>query len=140
MIYLDTGAFIARYVQRDQYHHQALKAWESLAKSGQRCATSNFVLNEAFTLLARRAGYHFAAQRARRILSSDVLTILRPVEEDEYAAVDLLEKYADQAVSFTDCVSFVLMRRHGIKEVFSFDSHFARAGFQLFGHSAMHHS
>ena len=98
------------------------------------------MLNETFTLLARRAGYQFAAQRARRILSSGVLTILRPIEEDEYAAVDLLEKYADQAVSFTDFVSFVLMRRHGIREVFSFDSHFARAGFQLFGHSATHDS
>ncbi|MBI4597748.1 MAG: PIN domain-containing protein [Candidatus Omnitrophica bacterium] len=132
MIYLDTGAFIARYVQRDQYHRQALKVWERLAKGGQRCATSNFVLNEAFTLLARRAGYHFAAQRARAILSSQILTIWRPGEEEEHAAIDVLEKYADQQVSFTDCVSFVLMREHSVEEVFSFDSHFERAGFRLY--------
>lgn len=131
MIYLDTGAFVARYIQRDQYHQQALKGWERLAQNGRRCFTSNFVLNEAFTLLARRAGYGFAAQRARSIFSSAILTILRPGEEDEHAAVDLLEKYADQAVSFTDCVSFVLMRRHDLTDVFSFDSHFERAGFQL---------
>lgn len=131
MIYLDTGAFVARYIQRDQYHQPALKGWERLAQSGRRCFTSNFVLNETFTLLARRAGYRFAAQRARSILSSAILTILRPVEEDEHAAVDLLEKYADQAVSFTDCVSFVLMRRRDLADVFSFDHHFERAGFQL---------
>lgn len=131
MIFLDTGAFVARYIQRDQYHRQALKGWEHLAKSGQRWATSNFVLNETLTLLARRAGYHFAAQRARHILSSQVLTIWRSGEEEEHAAVELLEKYADQQVSFTDCVSVVFMRKHGVTDVFSFDSHFERAGFRL---------
>ena len=135
MIYLDTGAFVARYIQRDQYHRQALKGWELLANSGQRCATSNFVLNETFTLLARRAGYHFAAQRARHILSSAILTIWRSGEEEEHAAVELLEKYADQQVSFTDCVSFVLMRKHSLTDAFSFDSHFERAGFRLWAPS-----
>lgn len=131
MIYIDTGAFVARYIQRDQYHHDALKGWERLARSGRRCFTSNAVVNETVTLLARRVGYGFAAQRARHLLSSEILTILRPVEEDEYGAVDLLEKYADQAVSFTDCLSFVLMRKHRLTEAFSFDSHFERGGFRL---------
>ncbi len=43
--------------------------------------------------------------------------------------MDLFEKYADQRVSFTDCISFVLMRRHKIRQVFSFDRHFELAGF-----------
>jgi predicted nucleic acid-binding protein len=44
-----------------------------------------------------------------------------------------MRKYSDQAISFTDCVSFVLMRREGIKRAFSFDKHFRYAGFTLFG-------
>lgn len=131
MIFIDTGAFVARYLQRDQYHQPALKGWERLARSGRRCFTSNFVLNETVTLLAWRAGYAFAAQRARLILSSQTVTILRPMEDDEHAAVEVLEKYADQAVSFTDCLSFIFMRKHGLSDAFSFDSHFERAGFQL---------
>ena len=43
---------------------------------------------------------------------------------------DLLKKYADQAVSFTDCLSFALMRRDGIRECFAFDRHFQAAGFR----------
>ena len=131
MIFIDTGAFVARYLQRDQYHQHAVKGWERLARSGRRCFTSNFVLNETVTLLARRASYTFAAQRARLILSSETVTILRPTEDDEHAAVEVLEKYADQAVSFTDCLSFIFMRKHGLNIAFSFDSHFERAGFQL---------
>jgi predicted nucleic acid-binding protein len=36
----------------------------------------------------------------------------------------------DQKVSFTDCVSFTLMREAGIQTAFAFDSHFERAGFK----------
>ncbi|RLB20138.1 MAG: VapC toxin family PIN domain ribonuclease, partial [Deltaproteobacteria bacterium] len=34
--------------------------------------------------------------------------------------------------SFTDCVSFVLMKSQNIKRVFTFDQHFQIAGFQIF--------
>lgn len=56
--------------------------------------------------------------------------ILRPEESDEIAAVGLLERYADQAASFTDCVSFAPMRRHRIPRAFTFDRRFAAAGFE----------
>ena len=131
MIYIDTGAFLARYIKRDQYHARATAFWNELGRSGERCFTSNFVLDETFTLLARYAGYPFAAQRARTIMASEVLTILRPQGEDELKAIGLFEQYADQEVSFTDCVSFALMRRKRIKRVFGFDSDFEKAGFQL---------
>lgn len=64
-------------------------------------------------------------------MASEILEVLRPTAEDELRALDLFEKYADQRVSFTDCVSFVLMRRSRIERVFSFDSHFSRAGFTI---------
>lgn len=131
MIYIDTGAFLARYLSHDQYHVKAISCWKRLEQLNLPCLTSNFVLDETFTLLARRADYAFAAQRARVILSSDLLTILRPAEGEEYEALDLFEKYADQRVSFTDCISFVLMRRKNITQVFSFNQHFERAGFRL---------
>lgn len=131
MIYIDTGAFLARYSGRDQHHKESVRSWEKLEKASKRCFTSNFVLNETFTLLARRAGYVFAVERARHIFSSEALTILRPLEEDERDAVKFFGKYADQEVSFTDCVSFVLMRKKNIEIAFSFDAHFQRAGFRL---------
>ncbi|MEW6489875.1 MAG: type II toxin-antitoxin system VapC family toxin [Thermodesulfobacteriota bacterium] len=131
MIFIDTGPFLARHIERDQHHRTAVAAWRRLAGDGRRCATSNFVLDETFTLLGRRAGYAFAADRARGLLASPSLLILRPVPEDEVQAVELLEKFADQEVSFTDCISFVLMRRHRIRCAFAFDRHFERAGFQV---------
>ena len=131
MIFVDTGSFLARYLGRDQHHARAVEAWRRLGTETVRPATSNFVLDETFTLLARWAGYEFAAERARALLHSDVLRVLRPGEQEELDAVELFEKYADQDVSYTDCISFVLMRRHAIEQAFTFDRHFHVAGFRL---------
>ena len=131
MIFVDTGAFVGRYVQRDQYHEQAVHHWRRLRQERRRCYTSNFVLDETFTLLARRTTYAFAAARAQRLLESRLLTIWRPDAADERAAVNLFGKYADQNVSFTDCVSIVLMQKGHLTHAFTFDQHFSHAGFVI---------
>ncbi|MCD6398035.1 MAG: PIN domain-containing protein, partial [Spirochaetaceae bacterium] len=131
-IYIDTGAFIARHLKRDQYNETAVTGWKDLQTKNERYFTSNFVLDETFTLLGRRAGYKFAYQRARNIYLSDTITILRPDRETEIKALDLFEKYSNLEVSYTDCISFVLMSRNRIDRVFSFDKHFEIAGFTIF--------
>jgi predicted nucleic acid-binding protein len=130
VIFIDTGAFLARYLKRDQHHGAASTVWKNVAAAGTPCFTSNLVLSESLTLLARRADYHFAAERARHIYSSRYLHILRSDADDEASAIQLFEKFSDQKVSFCDCVSFALMRRFAISDVFAFDLHFAIAGFK----------
>jgi len=131
VIFIDTGAFLARYVERDEHHDAATKQWQTLRNDRRRCFTSNFVLDETITLLARRSTYQFAAERARNLLESTSLAILRPNRNDEFVALKLFEKYADQSVSYTDCVSFALMERENIKRAFSFDRHSRIAGFEV---------
>ena len=131
MIFVDAGPFPARHISRDSCHKDALSCWDRIGKDKEPMATSNFVLDEVFTLLGRRAGYSFAAERARNIYASKAITIFRPDREDELSALKLFEKYADQRTSFTDCVSFVLMRRHRITRAFTFDAHFTLLGFSI---------
>jgi predicted nucleic acid-binding protein len=129
VIFIDTGAFVARFIAKDQYHQKANRAWKSLEREKERLTTSNFVLDETLTLLARRTSYSFAAERGEAIFASSILAILRPEASDEVAALALFRKLADQEVSFTDCVSFALMRRHRVTRAFTFDRHFETAGF-----------
>ncbi|MBI5243400.1 MAG: type II toxin-antitoxin system VapC family toxin [Elusimicrobia bacterium] len=129
MIFVDTSAFLALWLPEDGCHPAAAAAWDEIQAHPARLFTSSLVLSETVTLLGRRAGAKFAAARARSILYSDVLSVWRPEAEDERAALAMYEKYADQGVSFTDAVSFALMRRHRVLRAFTFDAHFARAGF-----------
>jgi len=131
MIFVDTGAFLARYDAGDQHHRAAEASWNKLRGATARLLTSNFVLDETITLLGRRCGYRFAADKARRIYASPTFEILRPEAADELRAVELFHKYADHEVSFTDCVNFALIAKRKVREAFAFDRHFHDAGFAL---------
>ncbi len=129
MIFIDTGAFIAKYVKGDQFHLKARKIWSKM--DSLPCVTSQDVLNEIFTLLARKTDYAFAAERAANLYASNKLKVLRTGDEEEREAIRFLKKYADQKVSFTDALSFALMKKHSIYRVFSFDGHFALMNFEV---------
>ena len=131
MIFIDTGPFLARRLSRDPYSKEAITGWERLEKSNQRIATSNFILEELSTLLARRAGCAFSVHALREIYNSPRLTILRPDLQDEISALGIMEKIGDPDISFTDCLSFSLMHRCHIRQAFTFDRHFAKAGLEI---------
>ncbi len=131
MLFIDTGAFLARYLVRDAHHRRVLSIWRQLP--GQPLFTSSHVLAETFTLLGRRASYAFAAERAEEICASEAFQILRSAAEDERAAIGLFRKFADQRASFTDCLSFVLMKRYRLRTAFTLDRHFLDAGFEVIG-------
>jgi predicted nucleic acid-binding protein len=128
VIFVDTGAFVARWVARDQHHEAAVATWRRLAELKLQCVTTNHVVDETLTLLARRTSYSFAAARGATLFTSAALVILRPGLEEELAALTLFEKYADQRVSFTDCLSLVTIQRRGLTRAFAFDGHFRLAG------------
>ena len=136
MIFVDTGPFLARYLANDEHHAEARAGFARLESERLPLATSSHVLDETITLLGRWAGHAFAAKRARSLLASRVLRVIRATADEELEAVSLFERYADQRVSFTDAVSFALMRRHGIRDAFTFDRHFALAGFSRWPDSA----
>ncbi len=131
MIFVDTGAFVGRFLANDQYHEAALGLWDQVERANETCVTSSLVLAETITLLARRSSAAFAVEKARLIYGSARFQILRPGPAEEADALAVLLKYADQRVSFTDAVSFVLMQRDGLRRAFTFDAHFPIAGFEL---------
>ena len=130
-VFIDTGAFIARYDADDQHHATAIKAWAQLAPPAcsWRLVTSGSVLAETFTLLGRRAGFPLAARVARQILDSPSFSIQWADPTISSLALGWFTKFADQSVSWVDCESFALMRAEKITRAFTFDRHFDDAGF-----------
>jgi predicted nucleic acid-binding protein len=128
LIFVDTSAFLALYVKRDQYHRQASKIFPSLPRP---FSTSNHVVDELATLLGRIAGYRYAADRVDDVYASESIDVLSSTRNDEVEAIRWMRKFADKEISFTDCISFAMMRRVGIRTAFTFDRHFRDAGFQI---------
>lgn len=128
MIFVDTGPLVALHFERDQYHDAARRGFETLPRPWM---ISNHVGDETATLLGRLAGYGLAADRMHDLYSSPSFDIVSSSRADELEAIRWMRKLADQQVSFTDCISFALMRRLGVRVAFSFDHHFRAAGFEL---------
>jgi predicted nucleic acid-binding protein len=132
LIFIDTGAFLARYIQADQFHKKASALWTKIEKKEIKCFTSNFILDELATLLFRRTGADFAESRMMNIYASTRIEILRPTKDEELTAITLMKKYSEHEISYTDCTSFCLMKKNKLNIAFTFDEHFSYAGFQFF--------
>jgi len=129
-LFVDTGACLAKEVQRDQHHLEAITSWNQLADSPEALYTSEHCVDETASLLARRTSYTFAADWGMDLLECGI-TILQAEPTDWVTSLRLMRKFGDQKVSFTDCLSFTLMKRHRIRSVFGFDHHFTAAGFTI---------
>ncbi len=130
-IFVDTGPYLAAFHERDQRYQKAVEVWNEVKRQKLVTITTNHILDELATLLARRTSYSFSFMKIRSVLESSVL-IERPDRTDEEEALKFFEKYADQQISFTDCLSFAVMQRLQLKQCFTFDRHFLDVGHEVF--------
>ena len=129
MNFADTGAFLSLFHGNDQHHRDAVRLWPLVESP---VFTSNLVIAELAKLLSHGMGYNLEIACIADIYDSSRFRILSSTRADELAALEWMRKFADQDVSFIDCVSFALMRRHRIRMAFTFDRHFLLAGFEIF--------
>ncbi|WP_049982649.1 type II toxin-antitoxin system VapC family toxin [Halorubrum sp. BV1] len=129
-VFLDTGVLYADHDCDASRHDAASTALEALydGEFGQPCV-SDYIYDEAVTLTLKRGGTFDPAQRiGEKIRGVDpyppVYEFLRVSAAVFDDAVDVFERYDDQALSFTDATTVALCRRHNIDAVMSFDDDF----------------
>jgi len=124
--FVDTGAWFA-YVNAADPDHQRVRL--ILDAPPGRLVTSSYVFDETVTLTQARLGHRRAVTIGRTLLDLAVVELLSIAPADERAAWSLFEKRPDKSYSFTDCTSFVLMRRERVATAVALDQHFAQEGF-----------
>jgi len=133
-VFIDTWAWYALADATDADHAWAQAANDRLLNEGDVFVTTNFVLDEAITLI-RYHLHHAAAVRFRQMVQQmadgSLVEVVRITEEHEANAWTIFEKYSDQKFSYTDCTSFVVMRELNLTQVFTGDHHFSVLGFML---------
>lgn len=130
-LFVDTGAWYALADRSDQHHDQAVDIYPKLLRNYNHIRTTNLIVAETYILIRRALGHQPAITFLENIAASPRVIKVYSDEVFEEAAEDILRQYQDQDFSYTDAVSFVVMKEYGIKEAFSFDRHFATAGFIL---------
>jgi predicted nucleic acid-binding protein len=128
MIFIDTSAFLAIENREDSYHESALRFRDACLKSRQLFITSDYVLDESYTIIRLRAGHEIAVQFGEALRSSRFIHIEHVTPEIIEDAWKIFKTYGDHDFSFTDCTSFVLMEYLKINTAFAFDAHFREYG------------
>lgn len=130
-LFVDTSAWLALADESDQYHKQAICIYPRLLKSFHYLITTNFVIAETYILIRRFIGHQAAMVFLESITTSSRIRKIYSDRALEEKAENILRKYKDQDFSYTDAVSFVVMKQFGIGQAFTFDKHFITAGFTL---------
>ena len=132
-IFIDTSAWIALESKKDIHYNEAIIFKEEIRNKHYRLYTSNFVLDETYTLLLVNVGYEKtmeSANRIRALKNKGLLHVIQVTEEIEDSAWVIFERFnKDKFWSFTDCTSKSIMEMLDIRESFSFDKNFEQMGF-----------
>lgn len=130
-IFVDTSFFKAIIDPKDEFHQDAKKIEQKINDEQIKLITSNYVLDESFTLIKTRCGLAIVDEFRKYLTEiSSILKIIRVTMSDEAGAWEWFLKDWSK-LSFTDCVSFALMKRLKLTKVATFDNHFKRTGFKI---------
>lgn len=133
-VFVDTGAWLAITIKRDQYHGVAVNYYHRLSCKRLLLITTNYVLQETYTRIRYDDGHNKTIQFHEIINEAIQKGRLRvgwitPYIHEE--AWILFKNYPEHVFSFVDCTSFVVAKKAGIQTVFGFDTSFKIIGFIL---------
>ncbi|MBI3466335.1 MAG: type II toxin-antitoxin system VapC family toxin [Planctomycetes bacterium] len=128
-LFVDTSGFFALLVRRDSKHQAARRILRRSRDELRRLVTTDYVLDETATLLKSRGEGRLADDLFNRVFQSAACRV-EWTDEERFAKLrPFFLKHLDQAWSFTDCLSFWIMKEFGLKDALTTDAHFEQAGF-----------
>jgi hypothetical protein len=128
-VLIDTAGFLCLWDSSDEYHQRAVLLQGQLSRNHRRFLTTDYIVDETATLLLVRHSHAAAADFLQTVLASQSLR-MQWIDSDRFhRAAGFFTQHRDKKWSFTDCVSFILMRELKLTDCFTSDHHFRQAGF-----------
>jgi len=133
--FTDTTYIVATVNVQDREHAKAERLSHRLAEGefgNFRLIMTDYIFDEVVTAILTRTRRHdLAARTGRSLLDSGAWRLIHLAAGDFEAAWSMFQDREDKRWSFTDCTSFALMERLGLRTAIAFDENFAQAGFVL---------
>ena len=127
-LFADTAYLLGLLNPADELH---ARACEFPSEETRSIVTTAWVLTEFMDAMCQPANRPLAVSVVQQWRRDPRITIIPPTQELFDAGLDLFEQRGDKDWSLTDCISFVVMRREGLREALTADHHFAQAGFDV---------
>ncbi len=129
-VFLDTAYAYALVNTRDQWHDRAVVWQERLAKERLSLLSTEFVLMEIADGLAA-VQFRKQAIAIINLLKKNPYVEIVPASSELFAeSFELYKKRIDKGWGLTDCTSFTVMQRYGVRDALTTDEHFRQAGFR----------
>jgi hypothetical protein len=128
-LFVDTGGWLGVLDPKDKYHAPAADFFRRALSAYTSLVTTNLVIAETYINTRRSSNHEKAVAFLDLIEKSGRIHCVWSDDELEMSAREVLRLYHDQDFSYTDAVSFAVMQRDGIRDVFAFDRHFRTMGF-----------
>lgn len=130
-VFADTLYWIALINSRDQWHERAVSIKTALADSS--LVTTDSVLTEVANFFAEYGEVmrRKVALAIRTILSDEQVEVFSETRQTFLDGLTMYESRSDKGYSITDCIAMNVMRKRGITEVLTHDTHFTQEGFHI---------
>lgn len=134
LVFVDTGAWLSVVLKREPHHRRMAETWNELIASGARFVTSNLVLAETLTRLRYDVGHRRALEFYGLAVEAEEkkLLVVEYVDRELFGkGWEIFRDFVDQVFSITDCTSFAVCKKLGVKRVLALDRDFAIMGFEV---------
>ena len=126
-VFIDTSTFVALLVENENDHEKVAKKYSEYRQGRATLFTSDYILDELFTrLLYYKVNIKKHIQTLRKAIAEGEITVLKVDETLFEKSIDLLIKFSDQKISFTDATSFYLYKDLSLDEIFTLDNDFKK--------------
>jgi uncharacterized protein len=127
-VFLDTAGLIAIWNESDQWNPLAQPVYAELKRSRAKLVTTRYVLLECGNAAARTTIRKDVIELRMRLAQANRL--IPPTDDDWNQAWEAYDRGDASDAGIVDQVSFVVMRRLGLRQAFTNDEHFRAAGFE----------
>ena len=125
MIFVDTGAWFARFAPDDPNHTNVM-AW--FAANNEPLVTTDYCVDETLTLLVARKRPKLALEAGRSFFDDELAQLHFVTPNQVRRAWILFQKMHAASWSFTDCTSKIVMDDLDVASAIAFDEHFRQFG------------
>ncbi|TSC66778.1 MAG: PilT domain-containing protein [Microgenomates group bacterium Gr01-1014_80] len=128
-VFIDTSAFIAYFIKQDEFHENALSRYNFYTEQKATLLTSDYVLDELLTWFSTKQPKHILEKLVNALQKMQSAGEIRMLDIDKTIfkkGLEVLLKFSDHKISFTDATSYVLYKDFNLDEIFTLDDDFKK--------------